>query len=125
MPGEAPWPKWFPVEALEETKKALGAVSFSALYQQNPVPSAGAAFKREYLSHFYEVDPPTGVSCVFSLDPAAGTKQYNDNSALIIVFWDGKNTYVHNVIALRLENAKTWICGGSFWSKPPFIGRRV
>jgi hypothetical protein len=81
VPGEAPWPKWFPVEALEETKKALGAVTFSALYQQNPVPSAGAAFKREYLSHFYEVDPPTGASCVFSLDPAAGTKHYNDNSA--------------------------------------------
>jgi hypothetical protein len=93
--GEALWPAWFPIEALEETKKVLGAVSFSALYQQNPVPSTGATFKKEYLSHFYEGPAPAGATCVFSLDPAAGTKQYNDNNALVIAFWDGRSKHLH------------------------------
>ena len=47
QPGEALWPKHYPVEKLEKRHKDIGDYSFAALYQQTPVPSQGGLFKRE------------------------------------------------------------------------------
>ena len=44
-PGEALWPEWEGVAALERRRLALGDRAFSALYQQAPVPATGGVFK--------------------------------------------------------------------------------
>ncbi len=44
--GEALWPARFPEPVLRDTEKMMGAYSWSALYQQNPVPAEGGLFKR-------------------------------------------------------------------------------
>lgn len=39
--GEALWPEQYPIEALEQIKRALPPRDFSALYQQSPSPETG------------------------------------------------------------------------------------
>jgi predicted phage terminase large subunit-like protein len=50
-PGEALWPERYPVAALH-AKRAKGAYWWSALYQQNPAPREGSAFKRDWLRYY-------------------------------------------------------------------------
>lgn len=46
--GEALWPDWYPIEALERIKNTVGPREWSALYQQRPQPDEGTFFKREW-----------------------------------------------------------------------------
>lgn len=46
-PGAALWPKMFPIDVLEQTKRAVGSYFFTALYQQRPAPPEGFLFKRK------------------------------------------------------------------------------
>lgn len=46
--GNALWPAWYPIEALERIRAAIGPREFSALYQQKPQPDEGTFFKREW-----------------------------------------------------------------------------
>lgn len=55
QPGEALWPKHYPVEKLQKRQRDIGDYSFAALYQQSPVPSQGGLFKRE---KFNIIDTP-------------------------------------------------------------------
>lgn len=53
--GEALWPEWYPVEALDRIRKAIGAREWSALYQQKPQPDDGTYFRREWLGEWKEL----------------------------------------------------------------------
>ena len=44
-PGEALWPSWEDVDALERKRKAVGEREWAALYQQRPAPLEGSLFK--------------------------------------------------------------------------------
>lgn len=46
--GDALWPEWYPLEALERIRNAVGPRDFSALYQQQPQPDEGTFFRREW-----------------------------------------------------------------------------
>jgi predicted phage terminase large subunit-like protein len=46
--GEALWPEWYDLEALERIKATIGPREWSALYQQQPQPDEGTFFKREW-----------------------------------------------------------------------------
>lgn len=46
--GEALWPQWYPIEALERIKAAIGPREWSALYQQKPQPDEGTFFQRAW-----------------------------------------------------------------------------
>lgn len=50
--GEALWPEWYSVEALERIKAAVGPREFSALYQQRPQPDEGTYFQRSWFSEW-------------------------------------------------------------------------
>ena len=52
--GEALWPEWYPIEALERIKATVGPREWSALYQQKPQPDEGTFFKREWFNENYE-----------------------------------------------------------------------
>jgi predicted phage terminase large subunit-like protein len=46
--GEALWPEWYDLPALERIKSTIGPREWSALYQQRPQPDEGTFFKREW-----------------------------------------------------------------------------
>jgi len=56
QPGEALWPEEYPVSRLMEIKSQLtneqGSRAWGALFQQNPIPAAGAMFRREWFRRF-------------------------------------------------------------------------
>jgi predicted phage terminase large subunit-like protein len=54
--GQALWPEFYPLEALERTRRVLPARDWSALYQQQPAPDEGAYFKREWF-RWYDTKP--------------------------------------------------------------------
>lgn len=47
--GDALWPEWYPVPALERIKATIGPREWSALYQQSPQPDEGTFFQRDWL----------------------------------------------------------------------------
>ncbi|OQW71652.1 MAG: hypothetical protein BVN33_14570 [Proteobacteria bacterium ST_bin13] len=54
--GQALWPDFYPIEALERIRTVLPARDWSALYQQRPAPDEGDYFKREWFK-WYTVAP--------------------------------------------------------------------
>ena len=48
-PGEALWPDWESLEALERKRRAIGPRDWSALYQQRPAPDEGNYFRADWL----------------------------------------------------------------------------
>ena len=56
---KALWPEWYPVEALERIRRAIGERDWSALYQQNPTPDEGTFFLRDWIRWYDE--PPKGL----------------------------------------------------------------
>lgn len=46
--GQALWPEWYDIPALERIKATIGPREWSALYQQRPQPDEGTFFKREW-----------------------------------------------------------------------------
>lgn len=57
--GKALWPEWYPVDALERIRSAIGPRDWSALYQQNPVPDEGTFFLNDWI-RWYD-DPPQNL----------------------------------------------------------------
>lgn len=49
--GAALWSARFPVDVLRDIETTLGSYSFSALYQQHPVPAEGGIFKRAWFDN--------------------------------------------------------------------------
>lgn len=58
--GEALWPEWYDLDALERIKSAIGAREWSALYQQKPQPDEGTYFQREWFK-FWERKPQLNI----------------------------------------------------------------
>lgn len=50
--GEALWPEWYPLDALEIIKENIGARNWSALYQQRPQPDEGTFFQRAWFKEW-------------------------------------------------------------------------
>jgi hypothetical protein len=54
--GEVLHPDREPLEILDELRRDIGTMNFSAQYQQEPVPAGGNVIKREWL-RYYDVPP--------------------------------------------------------------------
>lgn len=54
--GEPLWPERFPVESLDDLKKAVGRLEWDSLYQQKPALEGGGMFKSEFFQYFRLVD---------------------------------------------------------------------
>ena len=50
--GQALWPSWYNLDALNETKEVLGSRDFAALYQQTPVVAGGNIIKEKWLQFY-------------------------------------------------------------------------
>lgn len=62
--GEALHPERYPLEALEQIRKAVGARDWEALYQQHPVPDGGGLFKREWIQFWDQLPERFDAACI-------------------------------------------------------------
>lgn len=78
--GEALHPERWPLSEYIKLKATIDPREWSALYQQNPTPTEGLLFKREWLR--YEI-PPKNINWYVSTDFAIGEKTTNDYTVLL------------------------------------------
>lgn len=82
--GEALWPERYPIDVLRRIEKTMGSYSWSALYQQNPVPAEGGIFKRAWFDspeHPLINNPPPMVYVYRYWDLAMSEKTSADFTA--------------------------------------------
>lgn len=101
--GEALWPERYSTEALKAIRRQQGTYSFSALYQQQPVPSDGGLFKREWFQNIVS-RPPTGLVWARGYDLAVSTKTTSDHTASFRCTFDRSgNLYIADGFCRRIE----------------------
>jgi len=76
-PGEALWPKKYPLDELNRRRIGLGEYDWSALYQQQPTPSGGGLFKEEWFAGKF-VDAAPAIMRVVRCWDTAGTEEGGD-----------------------------------------------
>lgn len=103
-PGEALCPERYDEAALAKIKRKLGSYSFSALYQQRPVPSEGGLFKREWFKQIVD-RAPGGLRWVRAYDLAVSTKTSADYTASFRCAIDGSSgiLYIADGFRGRIE----------------------
>ncbi|OLD63442.1 MAG: hypothetical protein AUF65_02260 [Chloroflexi bacterium 13_1_20CM_50_12] len=94
--GELLWPEKFPTKVLDFLKSSLGALTYSAQYQQAPAPAGGHQFKEKWFRYFdtqgeyYALETDDGIRHVaiedcwrFTVvDLAISTKQSADYTVI-------------------------------------------
>jgi predicted phage terminase large subunit-like protein len=78
--GEALHPERYPLPELLRIKASIDPREWTALYQQNPVPPDGIAFKAEWMQ--FKAPPKTELNWYIGTDFAIGEKQTNDPTCL-------------------------------------------
>ena len=138
--GEALWPEFYPIEALERVRRATLPRDWSALYQQRPAPDEGAYFKRDWFRYYsekpqhlrvygasdYAVTDGDGdftVHIVVGVDP--------DDNIYVLDLWRGQTTsdlWVHEWLNLvRTHKPIMWVeeQGQIIKSIGPFLDKRM
>jgi predicted phage terminase large subunit-like protein len=87
--GEALWPEWENVAAIQRKREVMGEREFSALFQQNPIPDSGSYFKREWLIIVDKMPPKDSMRIYGGSDYAVTS--------------DGGDFTVHAVIGIDPE----------------------
>ncbi|MBA2333608.1 MAG: phage terminase large subunit [Acidobacteriota bacterium] len=101
--GHALCPQRFNEAALLRIKRKLGSYSFSALYQQRPVPIEGGLFKRTWFKNFVD-KCPDGLRLARAYDLAVSTKTSADYTASFLCGFDKVgNLYIADGFRKRLE----------------------
>jgi predicted phage terminase large subunit-like protein len=105
QPGEALCPDRYGEAALHRIRKRLGSYSFSALYQQNPVPAEGGLFKRAWFGSDKIVSKtPEGMRWVRGYDLAVSTRTSADYTASFRCAVDTfGNLYIADGFRARIE----------------------
>lgn len=101
--GEALHPEREPLEVLEEQRRLLSSVFFSAQYLQEPVPLAGNLVKRSWLRHYMPFEITALDRVIQSWDTASKAGQLNDYS--VCTTWGQKDTriYLLDVVREKLD----------------------
>lgn len=100
--GEVLHPDREPREVLDGLRRNLGSLSFSAQYQQQPLPVEGNAFKRRYI-HYYDKPPESFEFVVASWDTASTEGETSDYSVCTVWGKAGQEVYLLDVIRERVE----------------------
>jgi len=96
--GDLLHPAHEPAEVLQEIKKSMGSMLFSAQYQQSPEPAGGKIIKRKMLKYYSTVERQPADRIVLSWDIALSEQEAADYSACVVLINRGDLYYVHNVI---------------------------
>ena len=100
--GEVLHPEREPMEVLEATRRAIGSLTFSAQYQQDPVPPGGNVIRRDWL-RFYDAAPAAFDRVIASWDTASTITEASDWSVGTIWGAAGQEFYLLDVRRERLE----------------------
>ncbi|MHA1559285.1 MAG: phage terminase large subunit [Alphaproteobacteria bacterium] len=93
-----------PLAVLERTKVMIGSLTFSAQYQQRPVPLEGNLIKRAWFQTYGDLpERKTGVRVVQSWDTATSTSEQNDYSVCTTWLVSKRDYYLIDVLRIRLE----------------------
>lgn len=102
--GEPLWKKRFDTDSLERTRRMLGTYSFSALYQQSPVPREGGIFKRNWFDGCVIESAPKGLRWFRGYDLAVSTRTTADYTASFRVALDREGVlYIADGFRGRIE----------------------
>jgi predicted phage terminase large subunit-like protein len=102
--GEILHPDREPLSVLDELKASMGSQSFSAQYQQMPVPAGGVFIQRDWFRSYAR--PPKrepGDNIVQSWDTASKANKTNDFSVCTTWLIRGSDYYLLHVLRRRLE----------------------
>jgi predicted phage terminase large subunit-like protein len=103
LPGEALCPERFPISDLDRIRRQLGEYSFSALYQQRPMPLEGGLFKKKWFTRIVD-RAPAGLRWFRGYDLAISTKTSADFTATARCAMNRQgNIYIADVFRARLE----------------------
>jgi len=101
-PGELLDPARESQVTLQNIRQTMGEYSFSAQYQQNPIPVGGAMVKVAWFKYYDQ--RPKKITCIIqSWDTANKASQLNDYSVCTTWGKMGKEFYLLNVFRKRLE----------------------
>jgi ABC-type uncharacterized transport system substrate-binding protein len=96
--GDLLHPAHEPAEVLREIKKSMGAMLFSAQYQQAPEPAGGTIIKRKMLRYYSELERLPTDRIVMSWDIALSEQEAGDYSVCVVLLSRGDSYYVLEVI---------------------------
>lgn len=91
-----------PLEILEMMQRAQGTLTFSAQYQQSPIPVAGNIIKREWI-RYYDTAPLEFDRTVASWDTASTLSETADYSVGTVWGAKGLNYYLLDLVRGRWE----------------------
>ncbi len=97
--GEALWPERYPLERLLQIKRALGSYWWSALYQQNPLPSMAGMNLGDRLKFVDTLPHWNNFKKTFRIWDFAATDQAGDFTAgpLMSIEKGTNNVYIHDM----------------------------
>jgi len=136
--GEALWPEEFNLQVLEETKRDLGIIKWSCLYQQNPAPLSGYTFNEDWLRYYTDDDivyNPSENNYYFkgepiiaryaSCDPAVKIEEINDYTAIIVAdITRSKNVIIRKILQKKInipDQLKTIVYMQDIWHPSKFF----
>ena len=103
-PGDVLHPEREPLSLLEDLKRDMGAMDFSAQYQQMPVPEGGNFIKRDWFPTYEEPPSPApGDRTIVSWDTALSARELSSYSACVVLQVRGETAYLLDVFRDRLE----------------------
>ncbi len=91
-----------PREALDEMRRAIGSMQFSAQYMQEPVPPEGNLVHRAWL-RFYDEEPPEFQTLVATWDTASTIEETSSYSVGMLWGSVGSDYYLLEVMRGRYE----------------------
>lgn len=113
-PGAALWPERYDEAWLEGMKRTMPTRSWVAMYQQKPVPDAGAMFRKEWMQRRWIALPPDRIDdkgkpyagpwrTVMTVDSAWDEGVGHDRSAIALWATDGADFYLLHCWADQVE----------------------
>lgn len=99
--GEALWEDFFGIDKLLKIKEELDSRTWSALYQQSPIPDDGGVFKMDWFKNYEQTLDYKQI--IQSWDTASKTEQINDPSACCTLGVSDNYFDVLNMFTKRLE----------------------
>jgi predicted phage terminase large subunit-like protein len=93
-----------PAAVLQELKRHMGPIAFSAQYQQSPIPPDGTIIKRQWLATYDEYPMLTkGDRIIMSWDIALSEEEKGDYFACVVLLQRKEVLFVMEVIRGRLR----------------------
>ncbi|GHU46838.1 hypothetical protein FACS1894120_4320 [Clostridia bacterium] len=99
--GDLLSPDRFDRGVLDGLKKSMGSLQFAGQFQQTPAPAEGIIFRREWLTKFYTLAPPT--TDIQSWDMAFTKSEGSAKVAGFVMGKAGANIYIKDLVNDKMD----------------------